>query len=110
MIINFLDLPIGKLLQFNLINKKFYDEIIPDLMTPKRSDLVPDWYQWNDTKFDCSTRHRIVFSQCEKVYEIKELDDQFNKDQIDDQIPILKSDRLQLLFNLKDLEEKIKNL
>ena len=94
MIINFLNLPIGKLLQLNLINKKFYDVIIPDLMEPKRSDLVPDWYKWNDTKFDCSTRYRIVFRQYDKIYEVKELDDQLNNYQIDDQIPILKNDRL----------------
>ena len=94
MIINFLNLPIGNLLQFNLINKRFYYQIFPAIMTPSRMDLVPDWYKWNDRKFDYSTRHRIVFRQCDKVYEIKELDDQFNKDQIYDQIPILKSDRL----------------
>jgi hypothetical protein len=80
MIINSLNLPIDKLLQFNLINKRFYDEIIPDIMTPMRLDLVLDWYKWNDTKFDCSFRHRIVFRQYDKVYEIRELDDQFHSD------------------------------
>jgi hypothetical protein len=44
MIINFLNLPIGKLLEFNLLNKKFYDEIIPDLMLPRRKEKVPDRY------------------------------------------------------------------
>jgi hypothetical protein len=79
-IIHFLNLPIGKLLQFNLINKRFYDEIIPDIMNPRRLDLVPDWNKWNDTKFDCSFRHRIFFRQYDKVYEIKELDDQLHSD------------------------------
>jgi hypothetical protein len=32
MIINFLDLSIAKLLEFNLVNKKFYNEIIPVMM------------------------------------------------------------------------------
>ena len=44
MIINFLDLPIAKLLEFNLVNKKFYNEIIPVMMLPMRKDMVPDWY------------------------------------------------------------------
>ena len=61
MIINFLDLSIAKLLEFNLVNKKFYNEIIPVMMLPMRKDKVPDWYKWNETKFDCSMRQRLVF-------------------------------------------------
>jgi hypothetical protein len=38
MIINFLNLSIDKLLEFNLINKNFYHEIIPYLMLPKKKE------------------------------------------------------------------------
>jgi hypothetical protein len=89
MIINFLNLPIGKLLEFNLVNKKFYFEIIPFLMLPMRKEVVSDWYKLDGIKFDSIERHRIVFMQNNNFYEIKELDDQISNDIKIDDTPFL---------------------
>ena len=66
MILYFLNLQIDELLQFNLVNKKFYNEIIPEM------------FQKNGKRFDCSMRNRIVFCKDAKIYEIKELDNLFD--------------------------------
>ena len=79
MILNFLNLPIAKLLEFN---QKFYTQINPDLMLFKREEKDANYNQWNDTKFDCGMGQRIVFMQNDKFYEIKELDDQIYNNQI----------------------------
>ena len=79
MIINFLDLPISILLEFNTINKKFYNQIIPDLMLPSTKDRASDWNKWSGKRFDCLLRYRIAFNYENNFYEIKELEDQMNK-------------------------------
>jgi hypothetical protein len=78
MIINFLNLSIDKLLEFNLVNKNFYHEIIPYLMLPKKKEKAIGWYKWSGARFDCSLRQRIVFMGYNGFYEIKELDHQMN--------------------------------
>jgi hypothetical protein len=60
-----------------------------------------------EEKFDCSMRNRIVFCKNDKIYEIKELDDQFCKKHIEEKILLINRDRAQLLFTLKDLEDKL---
>jgi hypothetical protein len=65
MIIYFLNLRIDELMQLNLLNKKFYNEIIPE------------FFLKSGKRFDCSMRNRIVFCKNDKIYEIKEIDDQF---------------------------------
>ena len=79
MIINYLDLPISILLEFNLINKKFYNQIIPDLMLPSKKDRASDWNKWNGKSFDCMLRYRVAFNNENNFYEIKEFDDQVEK-------------------------------
>ncbi len=54
MILHFL--PIGKILEFNLICKKFYNEIIPDFMFPQKKENHSYWNNLNGIKFDCSFR------------------------------------------------------
>jgi hypothetical protein len=69
----------------NLINKKFYNKIIPDLMLPVKKDIVPDWYKLDGRRFDSLTRQRIVFMQNYNFYEIKELDNRiYNNDKVHD--------------------------
>ena len=66
MIIYFLNLRIDELLQLNLFNKKFYNEIIPELFLK------------SGKRFESSMRNRIVFCKNDKIYEIKELDNLFD--------------------------------
>ena len=94
MILNFLNLPICKLLEFNFVNKKFYNVIIPDLMLPMRKEVVPDWYKLDGIKFDTIERQRIVFMQNNNFYEIKELDNQISNDIKTDDTPFLLNDKI----------------
>ena len=73
-------------------------------MIPQREELVPNWYQWKGTNFDCCMRQRIVFNKNGKFYEIKELNYQMKNEDT-----FLQKSDIQFLFSYEELINKIIN-
>ena len=59
----FENLNVNKQLELNLLSKKFYDEIIPELMLNRVRQIM----------FDCSFKKRMLFVKNLNVYEINYL-------------------------------------